>query len=99
VYAKVALLKNLSCEGAIVKRYLATAALSVALTLGSVTGYRALADAPQLHMHTALHHLEEAKKELDLASHEKGGHRGRALDLTQNAIEEVQAGIQFGEEK
>lgn len=81
------------------KRYLATSVVTVALTLASVAGYHALADEPQPHMHAALHHLQEAKKELDMAAHEKGGHRGKALELTQNAIEEVKAGIQFAEEK
>ena len=77
------------------KRYLATSALTVALTLGSVAGYRALAEERQPHMHAAVHHLEEAKKELQMAEHDKGGHREKALELTNNAIEEVRAGIQF----
>jgi hypothetical protein len=82
-----------------VKRYLATAAFSVAITLGSVAGYRALADEPQLHMHAAMHHLEEAKKELDQAAHDKGGHRDKAVDLTQRAMEEVKAGIEFADKR
>lgn len=79
------------------KRYLATSALTVALTLGSLAGYRALADERQPHMHAALHHLEEAKKELEMAAHDKGGHREKALDLTQSAIQEVRAGAEFAD--
>ena len=81
------------------KRYLATSALTVALTLGSLAGYRALADERQPHMRAALHHLQEAKEELEKAAHDKGGHRERALDLTQSAIGEVKAGMEFAEDK
>jgi hypothetical protein len=82
-----------------VKRYLATSALTVALTLGSLAGYRALADERQPHMHAAIHHLEEAKKELQMAEHDKGGHREKALELTNSAIEEARAGVQFADKK
>ena len=81
------------------KRYLATSALTVALTLGSLAGYRALADERQPHMHAAIHHLEEAKKELQMAEHDKGGHREKALELTNSAIEEARAGVQFADKK
>jgi hypothetical protein len=80
-----------------VKRYLATSALTVALTLGLLAGYHALADEDQPHMRMAMHHLEEAKKELEMAAHDKGGHREKALDLTQSAIQEVRAGMEFAE--
>ena len=79
------------------KRYLATSALTVALTFGSLAGYHALADENQPHMKAAMHHLQEAKKELEIAVHDKGGHRERALDLTQKAIEEVRDGMQFAD--
>lgn len=79
------------------KRYLATSAVTVALTLGCLAGYHAFADENQPHMRAALHHLQEAKKELEMAAHDKGGHREKALDLTQSAIEEVRAGAQFAD--
>ena len=50
-------------------------------------------------MHAALNHLQEAKKELDMAAHDKGGHREKALDLTQKAIEEVRAGVEYADHR
>lgn len=81
------------------KSYLATVALTVLLTLGSVAGYQALAGEGQPHMRAALEHLQEAKKELGMAARDKGGHREKAVDLTQNAIEEVKAGMQAADDK
>lgn len=81
------------------KRYFATSALTVLLTLGSLAGYQALAGEGQPHMRAALQHLQEAKKQLDMAAHDKDGHREKALDLTQNAIDEVKAGIQAADQK
>jgi len=80
-----------------VKRYLATSAVTVALTLGSLVGYHALADERQPHMRAAGHHLEEAQKELEIAEHDKGGHREKALELTKRAIEEVRLGVEVGD--
>ena len=52
------------------------------------------AGAPdQPHMTAALAALESAKNNLERASADKGGHRGRALDLVKNAISEVKKGI------
>ena len=79
------------------KRRLATIALTVALTLAASEAYHVLADQP--HMEAALRHLQEAKKELEMAERDKGGHRGKALELTQSAIEEVRAGIEYAEKK
>ena len=50
----------------------------------------------QPHMRAALQHLQAAKAELEAAEHDKGGHRARAQQLTQQAIEEVKAGISVG---
>lgn len=81
------------------KRYLATSIVTVALTLASVAGYHALAQENQPHMRAALHHLQEARKELDAAEQDKGGHRAKAIDLTQSAIDEVKAGIGFADKR
>ncbi len=51
---------------------------------------------PQPHMTAALHHLEEAKKELDAAAPDKGGHRAEAIKAVENAIHHTQAGIKAG---
>ena len=50
---------------------------------------------PQPHMQAALQHLREAAEELQRADKDKGGHRVQALNLTQQAINHVQAGIQY----
>lgn len=81
------------------KRHLVTSALTVVLTLASVAGYRAFAGEGQPNMREALHHLQEAKESLEKSTANKGGHREKALDMTQKAIEEVKAGIQFAEQK
>ena len=49
----------------------------------------------QPHMQAALQHLREAAEELQKADKDKGGHRVQALNLTQQAITHVQAGIQY----
>jgi hypothetical protein len=49
----------------------------------------------QPHMEAALHHLEQAAQELQAAEHDKGGHRAKALELTNQAIAHVREGIGF----
>ena len=49
----------------------------------------------QPHMQAALHHLQAAAEELQKAEHDKGGHRAKALELTQQAIQHVNEGIRY----
>jgi hypothetical protein len=49
----------------------------------------------QPHMKTALGHLKKAKNQLQKASADKGGHRVKAIEHVDSAIDEVQAGIKF----
>lgn len=49
----------------------------------------------QPEMTEALQHLQQAAHDLETAAHNKGGHRQKALELTQQAIRETQAGIQY----
>ena len=49
----------------------------------------------QPHMQQALQSLQSAKSELDKASHSKGGHRAKAIELINQAIAEVKAGIDY----
>ncbi len=49
----------------------------------------------QPHMQAALDHLRDARGELQEASADKGGHRVKAIELINQAIDEVQAGIRF----
>ena len=55
-----------------------------------------LAYAAQPHMEAALNALLTAQSELKVAEHNKGGHRVKALDLVNDAIAQVQAGIAAG---
>lgn len=63
---------------------MAAAALFVA---GVVTG-------AQPHMTNALDALQTAKAELQAAQANKGGHRVKAIELVNQAIGEVQAGME-----
>jgi len=65
----------------------AAASLVVAST-GSAVAY-------QGNMERALGSLQEALVDLHHASSDKGGHKGRAIALIQQAMNEVQAGINF----
>jgi hypothetical protein len=49
----------------------------------------------QPKMREALNHLRSAEAALQAASHDKGGHRVKAIELTRNAIGQVEAGIKF----
>ena len=52
--------------------------------------------AAQPHMMNALHALENAKSQLQEAAADKGGHRVNAINLINQAIGEVNAGIAAG---
>ena len=67
--------------------------LLVVLVSGGFLVGRATADQP--HMQAALDHLRAAKVELEKAVADKGGHRVAALKLTNDAITEVVAGIEY----
>lgn len=67
--------------------------LIVALAGGFVAGR---AHAAQPHMTAALDHLRNARQELRAAASDKGGHRERAIDIVNDAIAQVEAGIAYG---
>jgi hypothetical protein len=50
---------------------------------------------PQPEMTAAIQHLREAERNLQLATHDKGGHRENAIRLIDQALGEVQMGIQY----
>jgi hypothetical protein len=52
-------------------------------------------DPQQPHMRAALEALRTAKRHLDLATPDKGGHRVKALELVNSAITETQDGIAY----
>jgi hypothetical protein len=74
------------------KRLLVILLVTVAISAGFVVG-RVSADQP--HMQTALDNLRMAKHELELAVADKGGHREAALRLTNDAIAQVEKGIEW----
>jgi hypothetical protein len=65
--------------------FLATAAIVVSTS--------SLAEQPK--MEAALDHLRQAKDSLMEASHDKGGHRGKAIQAINDAMKEVNAGIEY----
>lgn len=50
----------------------------------------------QPHMEAALNFLESARSDLQRATADKGGHRANALNLVNQAIDEVKLGIAAG---
>jgi hypothetical protein len=68
------------------------AALAAALGIGACVG----ATAAQPHMENALDSLRSARSELIASTPNKGGHRERAIQLVNQAIDETNAGINFG---
>ena len=80
-------------------RHLKTAALaaSLAAALGCAF-FAGRATAGQPHMRAALDHLRAARDQLQEGSWDKGGHRVAALRLTNQAIEEVRAGMEHAED-
>ena len=69
--------------------------LVVALFIGSAIGGWAAIHQP--HMMAALEALQKARAELEVAEHNKGGHRDKALQLVHKAIEQTKKGIEAGE--
>lgn len=59
-------------------------------TLGAGTAF-----AFQEHMFSARNDLQQAVNELRQAEPDKGGHRDAAINLTQQAIDQVILGIQY----
>ncbi len=53
------------------------------------------AQEKQPKMQEALMHLREAKKSLEAAEANKGGHREKAMQLVDQAIKQVEEGIQY----
>ena len=66
----------------------------LAVVVGSSAINTAEADKQPL-MQSALKSLEDAKASLSKATHDKGGHRVKAIGHLDNAISEVKKGIAF----
>ena len=65
----------------------------VVLGMLVMPGVAAAEDQP--HMRAALEALEQAKQHLQQAEHDKGGHRAKALELTNQAITHVKEGMKY----
>jgi hypothetical protein len=66
---------------------------------GGWEGHRGHRPEPQPEMDAAIQHLREAQQSLESANSDKGGHRVNALQLINQALAEVQAGIQYDNER
>ena len=66
----------------------------VALAFSAGFATQAFADK-QPQMQKAKLHLEEARREPQRATADKGGHRVKAIELVDAALVEVNAGIEF----
>jgi hypothetical protein len=67
--------------------------LPLAFVAGMLTTY---AFAAQPKMEAAMVLLRDARAALREATADKGGHRQKALDLIEEAMKQVQAGIDYG---
>lgn len=47
------------------------------------------------HIRAALRELREARKELETAAHDFGGHRKEAIEAVDNAIKQLQEALQY----
>ena len=74
------------------RKTLIAGAFGATLALGAAIGV-AVADQPL--MHNALDNLRDARRNLEHADHDKGGHREAALGLVDQAITQVQEGIRY----
>ena len=54
------------------------------------------AEAAQPHMDAALANLQAALHQLEIAAHDKGGHRVKAIALVKEAISETRQGMAVG---
>jgi CubicO group peptidase (beta-lactamase class C family) len=81
------------------KRTLMLIAFAVLIVTVSISTPNLAAQAAQPeaqpHMQAALERLREAQRELEAATHDKGGHRSRAVSLVKQAIVQVNQGISY----
>jgi hypothetical protein len=67
-----------------------------ALVMATGAGYGIGFAQGQPHMQNALGFLQSAKSELNMAERDKGGHRTAAVNLINQAINQVEQGIAVG---
>ena len=74
----------------------ALGAVGAAVVAGVTTLANTEAEAAQPHMNEALANLQAALHQLEIAAHDKGGHRVKAIALVKEAISETRQGIAVG---
>jgi len=74
---------------------LKTIALAVAFPLAFGAAFAIGCASGQPHMQAARDHLVSARAELQAADSDKGGHRVKAIEFVDAAIEQVDRGIEF----
>jgi len=80
----------------VVKRGVSLPVWLLVLVLAGAAVPRAFSE-DQPHMRAALDALQTAKQELQKAEHDKGGHRAQALQLVDQAIQQVKMGMRYDE--
>jgi hypothetical protein len=86
-------------EAKLSRRNFAVTAATGLATLGALGVSAKSASAYQGNMEHALSSLYQAMASLKQATPNKGGHRERAIQLIQQAINQVQQGIEFADER
>jgi hypothetical protein len=86
-------------EANLSRRNFAAAAATGLATLGLLGASATTASAYQGNMERALSSLNQAFESLRQATPNKGGHRERAMNLIQQAIDQVQEGIEFADRR
>ena len=77
------------------KRLIAGLGLAVLAAMLVVPSYSQRSAGGQTHMQQALADLQAAKNELQAAEADKGGHRGQAIEYTNQAMQQVREGIEY----
>jgi hypothetical protein len=85
-------------QSKLTRRGFAAAAATGVAAIGLLGVSAKTADAYQGDMERALSSLSLALSSLSESTANKSGHRARAMDLVQQAIDETQAGIEFADE-
>ncbi len=67
----------------------------ISLIVGAFVLGCATVRADQPHMQAALASLRDARHQLEAAEKNKGGHRERAIELIDSAIDQVKKGIEY----
>lgn len=75
------------------KKYFGKVIMGGSLFLLGVMTSQVMADQP--HMQNAKENLRMAREELRMAESNKGGHKERAVELIDEAMDQVQQGIDY----